>query len=132
MKSSQERCYLFFIGSELRLELRYSLELTRIESDRTRIHIRASGSTVSSLLRHSINIFDKLSAYSCSSIVLSGVAASEGEGKSLPLLACSLQSGTKDIKQMPVKPFTTFTKQCTYKSEIINLTHKDSEEKKKH
>lgn len=125
VKSSQESCYLSFMRSELRLGLRYSLKLTRIESDRTGIHIRTSGSTVSSLLGHSINTFDKLSAYSCSSIVLRGVAASEWEGKSLPLFACSLQSGAKDIKQMPLKLFTTFTKQCTYESEIINFTHKD-------
>ena len=82
--------------------------------------------SASSLLRHSINIFDKLSDYSWLSAVLGGVAASERERKSPPLFVYSLQSGTKDTKQMPVKLFTTFSKQCTCKSEIINLAHKDS------
>lgn len=96
MKSSQERhYYLFFIRSELRLGLRYCPELTWIEHDRARIHIRASGSTVSSLLRHSINIFDKLSAYSWLSAVLGGVAASERESHSLySHIAFSLELGT--------------------------------------
>lgn len=96
VKSSQERHYLFFIRSELRLRLRFSPELTQTESDRARIHIRASGSTVSFPLKHSINIFDKLSAYSGLSVALGGVAASERGGKSLPQFPCRLQSGTRD------------------------------------
>lgn len=129
VKSSQESHYFCLIRSELRLGLRYCLELTWIESDRARIHIRASGSTVHSLLRHSINIFDKLSGYSWLSAVLGGVAASERKRKSLPLFAYSLQFGTKDTKHMPVQLFTSFSKQCTCKSEIIDLAHKDSENK---
>ena len=110
------------------LGLRYSPELTRIESGRARIHIRASGSAVSSLRRHLINIFDKLSAYSWLSVVLGDAGASKREGNSL--FSCSLQSGARDIKQMPAKLLTTFTKQHICKSGIINLAHKDSEGKK--
>lgn len=80
MKSGWGRRYLFFTRSELRLGLRYCPELTWLESGR--IHRRASGSTVSAPLRHSINILDKLSAWSWLSVVPGGVAASERESHS--------------------------------------------------